>query len=81
MDSQVVSRQNTYQFIPPVSLEFQQSPEWPFDPPIVPSPSVYNKHSHRRAFDRIYVMSVAQAIFAAGGKNCWPRIFGATGLL
>jgi integrase/recombinase XerD len=53
MDSQVVSHHSTYQFIPTDSLEFQKPPEWPFDPPIVPSPSVYNKHSRRRAFDRI----------------------------
>ena len=60
MDSQVVSRPNTYQFIPPVSLEFQKPPEWPFDPPIVPSPSVYNKHSRRRVFDRI-LQSIKEA--------------------
>lgn len=60
MDSQVVSRQNTYQFIPPVSLEFQKPTEWPFDSPLVPSPSVYNNHSRRRAFDRI-LQSIKEA--------------------
>ena len=60
MDSQVVSCQKTYQFIPPVSLEFQKPTEWPFDPPLVPSPSVYNNHSRRRAFDRI-LQSIKEA--------------------
>ena len=60
MDSHVVSHHSTDQFIPPGSLEFQKPPEWPFDPPIVPSPSVYNNHSRRRVFDRI-LQSIKEA--------------------
>lgn len=55
MDSQVVSHHSTYQLIP-CSLEFQESLERPFDPLIMPSPSLLNNHSRRRVFDRILQM-------------------------
>jgi hypothetical protein len=46
-----------------------------------PPASTKSKHQPTKktnrlgAFVRIYVMSVAQAIFVASGENRWPRIF------
>lgn len=53
MNEQVVSYHSTYQLIPHFSFEFQKPPEWPSEPPIVQSPSVYHGHSRRRALDRV----------------------------
>ena len=53
MNEEVISHHSTYQLIPHISFEFQKPPEWPSEPPIVPSPSLYHEHSRRRVFDRI----------------------------